>query len=383
MQRFRKSHDKGRNRKDSFDGTTGSDGISFSKGGIAFPSNNSSSSLFSLGGLTGKKDKGKGRALSNLDTGSSIYGIPTSGSTSSLKLPRPRSWVNSLMSVGNSNNNLSKYALGAHSNRTAGTSSPHIRANSIDIAHGTPPVSSLVLQNEFDDDAQENNNNTLWPLDEGSSSGIKRDASNAAALGRSATRTTVGTLHLATMSTPNLPASSSDEWAERLAAPLLVRNLDDAPRGSVTPLVTDEGSSVAGSESTMSKERRARKMTNPWARLNEQRLQDIHGNSRLIDAEEEEQMLDDAVESDRMEGRMASEEQAVLAMLAKMNDTVDTFEKPNVTRAKSMAGPKASFEDSAASPPRQTLKRATTASTSALMPAKTQKEGHSLHQVRN
>ncbi|PWN38310.1 uncharacterized protein FA14DRAFT_25618 [Meira miltonrushii] len=372
MQRFRKSHDKGKNRKNSFDGAAGSDGPSF-KGGIAFPSNNSSSSLFGLSGLTGKKDKGKGRALSNLDTGSSIYGIPTSGSTSSLKLPRPRSWVNSLMSVGNSNNNLSRYALGAHSNRSGGISSPHVRANSIDVSHGTPPVSSLVLQNEFDDDDAQENHNTLWPLDEGDNgpySGIKRDASNAAALGRSATRTTVGTLHLATMSTPNLPASNSDEWAERLAAPLLVRNLDDAPRGSVTPLVTDTESSVAGgSVSTMSKERRDRKMTNPWARLNERRIQEIHG-SRLIDAEEEERMLDDAVESDRMEGRMANEEQAVLDMLDMMNDTVDTFEKPNVTRAKSMAGPKAPYEDMAASPPRQTLKRATTASTSALMPGK-------------
>lgn len=372
MQRFRKSNDKGKNRKNSFDGASSSDGHSF-KAGIAFPSNNSSSSLFGLSGLTGKKDKGKGRALSNLDPGSSIYGIPTSGSTSSLKLPRPRSWVNSLMSVGNNNNNLSKFALGAHSNRSGGINSPHVRANSIDIPHGTPPVSSLVLQNEFDDDDAQENNNTLWPLDEGDSnqySGIKRDGSNAAALGRSATRTTVGTLHLATMSTPNLPASNSDEWAERLAAPLLVRNLDDAPRGSVTPLVTDTESSVtAGSVSTMSKERRDRKMTNPWARLNEQRLQEIHG-SRLIDAEEEEQMLDDAVESDRMEGRMANEEQAVLDMLDKMNDAVDTFEKPNVTRAKSMAGSKATYENLSASPPRQTLKRATTASTSALMPGK-------------
>ena len=305
-----------------------------------------------------------------MDADSSIYGIPTSGSTSSLKLQRPRSWVNSLISAGNSNSNLSRYALGPHSNRAGGTSLTHVRANSIDLPHGTPPVSSLVLQNEFDEGQE--NSQTLWPLDQGNSafsSGIKRDSSNAAALGRSATRTTVGTLHLATMSTPNLPASSSDEWAERLAAPLLVRNLDDAPRGSVTPIVTDVESSVAESESTMSKERRARKMTNPWARLNEQRLQEI-GHSHLIDAEEEEKMLDDAVEHDRMEGRMASEEQAVLDMLDKMNDTVDTFEKPNVTRAKSMVGPKATFEAASASPPRQTLKRATTASTSALMPGK-------------
>lgn len=280
--------------------------------------------------------KGKGRARKE-----STDSLGTASSLTNVKLPRPRSWVNSLLSVG-SNGNLS---------RLAGTAPTRQRHHSFDV-QGAPrsfqgetelePVSSLVLQGHFDGSAPSwSSNYGNAPLGHAEQSGQRyggdddyydkngtvdddEDDERAVCMGRHNTRTSLGALVGATQSTPNLPSSSSNTFVKRKPAPpLLLRNLDDDPRGTLTPSIPPVN---------------ARKLTNPWSKMaQEVGTTPLSERSDLIGADEEEAIMDEAVSRERQDGTMADEERAVLDMLDQMNGTVDTFERPTVSRAQSRA----------------------------------------------
>ncbi|TKY90718.1 hypothetical protein EX895_000716 [Sporisorium graminicola] len=220
-----------------------------------------------------------------------------SSSSSPSKMASPRKWVNSL---------LNQAAPSASQLETAAQA--RSRALS-DAATPTPaPVSSLVLSNG----GQASSSRQVYTID----SGLQRDTSTA---GRSAS---IYSSHLssASRSTPDLHHNSVTRHRDNGAllmdltgplpsiahranlqddnnssAPLMVRNLDDAPRGTYTPDIPAASASA--------QLRAATKLRNPWS-----------ADSPQIRHEEEDD-IDASIAYDRSNNHLAAGEQAVLDML--------------------------------------------------------------------
>jgi hypothetical protein len=229
--------------------------------GIAFPQSEGYN-----GSLGVPLDKGKERVRSN-----SADGNTASHSLKDVKLPRPRSWMSNLLSVG-SNSGLA---------RLANTPMVRQRYHSLDDQHGQQgdlmPVSSLVLQDDF-----------------------FTDNAPRQSLGRiaSASFSSPNVSSLPYLSSPELPPipnespyltpiqkSPGSPYSMVKQAPLVVRNLDSAPRGSFTPSIPFP--KPIGKKSTI-----------PWNAFE----QDLKGRKELIDPEEEEAMIRNAVADKRRHG---------------------------------------------------------------------------------
>ncbi|KAJ9476694.1 PH domain-containing protein [Pseudozyma hubeiensis] len=231
-------------------------------------------------------------------TNSNSYGLNDPASSSSpSKITSPRKWVNNL---------LSQAAPNAEHLETAAQA--RIRAES-DASRSSPaPVSSLVLSN----DNAASTSRQIYTL----GSGLQRNTSSA---GRSAS---IYSSHLssASRSTPDLHRSSITRHRDNGAlimdlggplpsiahrtdvqddvgspAPLVVRNLDEAPRGTFTPAI-----STASASAQLTSVSRLR---NPWS-----------PDSPRIQSEEDDD-VDASIARDRFNSRLAPGEETVLNML--------------------------------------------------------------------
>ncbi|UZJ54441.1 hypothetical protein CBS101457_003761 [Exobasidium rhododendri] len=240
---------------------------------------------------------------------------------SSIKLPRPRSWVNNILSVA-SDSTASRQRH--HSFDTPTETRSGFRGGAANLE----PVSSLVLQDEFDAYS------SIWSMkaNENISEDEKGEQERRDHKSLRNTRTSLGALAGATQSTPNLTSSPSPNGfsVKRKAAPqLMVRNLDDAPQGVLTPLIQTAPQRIFPA---------AKKMTNPWMKMpSSASSSPLRERSDLIGADEEERMLDEALARETNNGTLAEEERAVLRMLDQMNDSVDTFKRPTNSRTQSRA----------------------------------------------
>jgi hypothetical protein len=229
------------------------------------------------------RDKGKDRARCN-----SAEGFSSSPSLSNVKLPRPRSWMSNLLGVA---------------------------------------AAPLARQRHHSYDDQPSQGSHLMPV----STLVLRDEPNIAKRDAPLPPLPLGNLQAASRSTPDLsslPIESlpieSDSFSRRKPVPLVVRNLDTSPRGAFTPTIPPFAQQSSPTR---------REWTTPWSTFE----QDLSSRKELIDPEEEEAMIHNAVAEKRRQGAMAGEERAVLDMLDQMNNSVDTFERPAVSRAQSRA----------------------------------------------
>lgn len=231
-----------------------------------------------LGSLVVPRDNGTDKARCN-----SADGVSSSTSTSNIKLPRPRSWMSNLLGVATTPLARQRH----HSYDDQQSQGCHLM-----------PVSSLVLQ---DEQSIAKKNSPLPPLP-------------------------LGNLQAASRSTPDLssPSVESGTFSRRKPVALVVRNLDTSPRGAFTPTIPPFAQQSPSS---------SRSKTAPWSTFEK----DLRSREELIDPEEEETMIHNAVAEKRRQGAMAGEERAVLDMLDQMNNSVDTFERPLVSRAQSRA----------------------------------------------
>ncbi|SJX60535.1 uncharacterized protein SRS1_10176 [Sporisorium reilianum f. sp. reilianum] len=231
-------------------------------------------------------------------TNSSSFGVIDAPSSSSpSKMASPRKWVNSLLNQAAPTTAQLETAAQA---RTRALS---------DAATPTPaPVSSLVLSSGN----QASSSRQVYTID----SGLQRNVSNA---GRSAS---IYSSHLssASRSTPDLHRNSVTRHRDNGALlmdlagplpsiahradfqddvvsprPLVVRNLDEAPRGTYTPALPTASASA--------QLRTVSKLRNPWS-----------ADSPQIRHEEEDD-IDASIAHDRSNNQLAPGEQAVLDML--------------------------------------------------------------------
>ncbi|KAJ1602683.1 hypothetical protein NDA14_000084 [Ustilago hordei] len=207
----------------------------------------------------------------------------------------PRMWVNSLLNQAGPSTQHLETAAQARSRAESDASRP-----------SPAPVSSLVLSNDGHDNAA-STSRQVYTLD----SGLQR---NTSAGGRSAS---IYSSHLssASRSTPDLhhnsitrhrdngallmdlagPLPSIAQREDNIQSPLVVRNLDEAPRGTSTPAIP--ATSASARLQTVSR------LRNPWS-----------ANLPQIRSEEDED-VDASIAHDRSTNQLGLGEQAVLDML--------------------------------------------------------------------
>lgn len=232
-------------------------------------------------------------------SGDSLKLSPVSGH---LKLPRPRSWVN----------NLAK--LTSPSSSAAGSSSifARQRQNTIDGPLTTPPpVSSLILQDTFYSEDKSRVEKALPELDLHYGRLADGHQNSRGFISTTDPRSSIGNLKAATLSTPDLGSSSGLASSRRkpvsYAAPDS-RELMQEPSISSGGVYND----FLGARSIQTHAEVIDKMVVSDS--------DPFKSNRFITPDEEEAMLDKAVQRDQEQGKLGFGEHAVLDMLNRSNE---------------------------------------------------------------